>query len=501
MQSTIAALYVRLSSEDLNRELSKSIENQILGLKEYCKNNNIAIFDVYIDDGYSGSNFDRPSFKKMLSDMELNKFNTIIIKDLSRLGRNFILVGNYIEQIFPDNNIRLISIDDNYDSLTYEDDESIVLRSFLNDYYLKECKKKAQLAVEKRSKNKYMSTGGIYGYKYDENKNIIIDPVAAKAVKIIFDMFTNGTPIKQIITKLSLDKYPTPGYQNILNYGDNRYKTSVERYYDWKSYTIIHILKNIEYTGVAVNREILTKNGKQHKNTNPIILENIHEPIISKEQFNIAQEIFKNNRKTYTENLDDYRLKTLYYCSKCGKPLVYSDIREDRTKSKYVCKNCKVRISSTLLHEAVYQDLLSILTEFKSNPNLFKKRYEKYLFSQLDITRYNMLTQAKNKIDTNITKLFELKLSGEITEAKYKEKLITLKEANQNIEKELLKYDSYTLDKRLLSKRFEDFERNIHKYKDLTDKLELIRLFVSKVIVSTDDKLKLKIKYSFDIDA
>ena len=138
--STLAALYVRLSSEDLNRELSKSIENQIIGLKDYAKKQNIAIFDVYIDDGYSGSNFDRPSFKKMITDMELKKFNTIIIKDLSRLGRNFVHVGNYIEHIFPDNNIRLISVDDNYDSLTYDDDESIVLRSFLNDYYLKECK-------------------------------------------------------------------------------------------------------------------------------------------------------------------------------------------------------------------------------------------------------------------------------------------------------------------------------------------------------------------------
>ena len=103
--STIAALYVRLSSEDLNRELSKSIENQIIGLKDYAKKQNIAIFDVYIDDGYSGSNFDRPSFKNMITDMELKKFNTIIIKDLSRLGRNFVHVGNYIEHIFPDNNI------------------------------------------------------------------------------------------------------------------------------------------------------------------------------------------------------------------------------------------------------------------------------------------------------------------------------------------------------------------------------------------------------------
>ena len=497
--STIAALYVRLSSEDLNRELSKSIENQIIGLKDYAKKQNIAIFDVYIDDGYSGSNFDRPSFKNMITDMELKKFNTIIIKDLSRLGRNFVHVGNYIEHIFPDNNIRLISVDDNYDSLTYDDDESIVLRSFLNDYYLKECKKKAKLAVEKRSKNKYMSTGGIYGFKYDENKNIIIDPIPAKNVQTIFDMFLNGHTIKEIVNRMNEEHHPTPGYQCTLNYGDNRYRLTEDQYYNWKSFMIIHILKNIEYTGVAINRIMITKNGKQVKNDNPIILENKLEPLITKEQFDKVQEIFKSNEKNYTDNLDDYRIKGLFYCAKCNKPMQYADNRIERNKSVYVCRLSKTRANALILHEVVYKDLIAVLTEFKSNPTKFKRKYEKHLFSQYDLNRYNVLTKTKNQIDANITKLFEMKLMGEISEAKYKEKLVSLKEENQNIESELLRYDSYNLDKKILAKRFETFEKSLHEYENITDKLELIRKFVSKVIVSNDEVLKLNIIYKFDI--
>ena len=113
--------------------------NQMIGINEYAKGNNIIVYKVYSDDGYSGGNFERPAFKEMMQDLSLGKINTILIKDLSRLGREYIGVGNLVENVFPQNKIRLISINDNYDSLTYEDDYSIVLRSLFNDYYLKEC--------------------------------------------------------------------------------------------------------------------------------------------------------------------------------------------------------------------------------------------------------------------------------------------------------------------------------------------------------------------------
>ena len=195
---TIAAIYVRLSKDDLNTDYSKSIANQISGLKTFCIENKFKVYDVFIDDGYSGSSMDRPGFISMISKMKLKKFNTIIVKDLSRLGRNFVQVSEYVENIFPDNDIRFISVNDGYDSLTYSDDESIVLRSFINDYYIKECKRKARKAVEKRSKVKAMTTGGIYGYKYDKDKNIIIDDPAALIVQEIFERYCNRRYICQI---------------------------------------------------------------------------------------------------------------------------------------------------------------------------------------------------------------------------------------------------------------------------------------------------------------
>ena len=159
--NNIVAIYVRLSREDEDKidksKESRSIENQIKTLKDFAKEQGFAVYNIYADDGYSGGDFNRPAFKQMIDDMKRRRFNVLLLKDLSRLGRSLYKVGDLIENVFPVNGIRVISLGDKYDSQFYKDDMSIVLRSFLNDYYLKEFKKKCRKAREHYAQTKHLN--------------------------------------------------------------------------------------------------------------------------------------------------------------------------------------------------------------------------------------------------------------------------------------------------------------------------------------------------------
>ena len=170
-----AVIYVRLSREDEdkidgNKKESRSIENQIEFLSNYAKKNGHTVIKIYCDDGVSGGTFDRPAFNEMLKDMKRKRFNIILIKDFSRLGRVMHKVGDYVENIFPSYNIRLISVSDNYDSLTSSEDDSVVLRYFINEFYLKDFKKKCRNARRHYAMTKHLNYYPKYGYNYDEDK-------------------------------------------------------------------------------------------------------------------------------------------------------------------------------------------------------------------------------------------------------------------------------------------------------------------------------------------
>ena len=486
----IAAIYVRLSKDDLNTDCSKSIENQIKGLTEYCNENKIKIFEIFSDDGYSGGSFDRPAFKDMIKKMEQNKFNTIVVKDLSRLGRSFVHVGEYIENVFPNNNIRFISVSDNYDSLTYKDDESIVIRSFLNDYYLKECKKKAQAAVRKRSSSKPMSTGGIYGYKYDENKNLIIDDRAALIVQEIFERYSNKEKPINICNDLTNRKIPTLAYQSIINYGKNRFRIKEENKYKWELHMLRRVLTNIEYTGVAVNREKIFKNGKWYKNENPILIEDSIPQIITKELFDKAQAVRNNKNFKKSDDLNSLRLKGVIYCKKCNKPMRY--IRE---VNKYECSSCRLRVKANDIHEAALLDSKAIIKEYNLNRKAFQKRTIQKLLDEHDIKTYKELSKRKSEIDNLIGKLFEEKLEGKISSLQYKEKIDILKEENNLIEKQLFEFENLGVTEKLLTDNFIKFTKSIEQI-DINDSMNLLNHMIKRIYISNEHSLKIVYRFS-----
>ena len=484
MSTEIAAVYVRLSREDEIEGQSQSIENQIKGIKEYCITNKIAIYNVYCDDGASGKDMNRVGFQKMIDDMYLNKFNTIIVKDLSRLGRNLVLVGQYVEEIFPDNNIRLISISDNYDSLTYNDDESVTLRMFLNDYYLKECKKKVQAACDKRAKSINVTTYGIYGYKVVD-KQIVIDEEAANIVKMIYADYLSGMRKYQIRDKLNNMKVLTPGAHKNKLLGYKKFNISDDKMYTWNNFHLDAILSEIEYTGVAVNNPRIRGS---KKNPNPIIIENTHPVIISKEDFEKVQS--KLRKITFSQNLDDKRLTGMCICE-CGKHMYYDTGFKTPV---YRCQYCNNRIQTQVVHQVLYKDAVNVLQVYEENPSKFQKNAFKKFDETLASIEYNQLKKQKEAIDLAIEHLFEDKLEGIITQQIYNDRINKLKRNNKQIEEMLFKYEQLPLDRKLQEKKFEEFKKSLCNI-DKANTLELIRIMIESVIIYKDNKIKIKYKF------
>lgn len=206
-----AVIYARVSMESVYTK-KESISNQVDYLLEYAKENDFNIVNIYSDDGISGGTLKRPGLEEMLSDMKNKKFDTILVTNLSRFSRNYIDAGNYLDHIFPENNIRFIATGDNYDSATYDDEESFAIKIWLNDMYLKDIGNKIRFANQKRAETKYMSAGGIYGFRKNDKGEFEINEDEAKVVKLIYKLRLDGLSPYQIRNYLKENKIYSIAY-------------------------------------------------------------------------------------------------------------------------------------------------------------------------------------------------------------------------------------------------------------------------------------------------
>lgn len=297
------AVYIRLSVEDGDKVESNSISNQRMLINDFLSDNSeFNLYDYYIDDGYSGTDFERPAFKKMLKDMNDKKFNTIIVKDLSRLGRNYIEVGNYIERIFPLFNIRFIAINDSIDS--YKDPKSInnvivPFKNLLNDEYCRDISNKIRSVLEvKKKRGEYVSALAPYGYIKDpeDKHHLIIDNESANVVKMIFEMSLQGYGRYTIAQKLNelgiLNPY---GYKMIVIKKKKGIQKDNDKYkFAWDMTVVKNILADQTYCGDTVQNKGKLISYKIHKHIkNPknewIIVKDTHEAIIDRETFERVQ--------------------------------------------------------------------------------------------------------------------------------------------------------------------------------------------------------------------
>lgn len=477
----VVAIYARLSREDEDKidgsKDSRSIENQISILSEYALKNDMEIYKIYYDDGVSGSTINRPGFNNLLKDMELKKFNTILVKDLSRLGRNLHQVGSLIDDLFPKKLIRCIALNDNYDSLTYDGEESIVLRIFLNSYYLKDFKKKINRSIKYRANHKHMISNPKYGY-FKKDGKAVIEPYSASIVKRIFEMAYNKIKPADIARKLNEEGILTRAiyYKEVLKLPSNHTRLAK----GWTSAFVREILKDCEYCGHSVNCS-------HSKNMEPIIIKNTHEAIIDEELFQKVQEIIKINHKTSEPKPENINHLLRHFPS--GK--IFRLMYKDRKIPKYSCRGEHINIDINELHNVIYEDIKSIIL----NKDVYINRIKQKMINKL-----GKVDEMKNKLKTlnlDYSKLLEKYFSGNITEKLFENKsgliLNEIKDVEVKI-KDALTFESKV---EIMTNKFNSFVKNT--ILDDNKIINIIKQVVSKVEISKDNtNTRLKITYKFE---
>jgi len=345
-KSCNAGLYLRLSKEDEeNTVVSQSIINQKDFLTTYAIENAINIVDYYIDDGYSGTSFDRPDFNRLIEDIEKGRINTVITKDLSRLGRDYITTGHYMEKYFPSKNVRYIAINDGIDTEVESTSDITPFKAVLNDMYAKDISKKTRTAkTTKMLKGEFIGAIAPYGYRKSEsNKNkLVIDEETACIVRRIFDMAVANMSMYKISTQLSLEKIPTPSEAKKLTVTQRGIYKGL-----WNVSTVKRILTNPTYIGNLTQNRTKKVNYKVKKcneipKENWIIIPNTHEAIVTEEDFNTVQSLLskRNYASTKREAKSIHLLSGLVVCGDCGKAMTYTTVTR---KNRHVYLVCSTR--------------------------------------------------------------------------------------------------------------------------------------------------------------
>ncbi len=367
-----SASYLRLSKEDnLKIDESSSISSQRIIIESFAKFNNLNIVEEYVDDGYTGGNFNRPAFQRMIEDIKNGKINCVITKDLSRLGREMYQTGGYIEDYFIDKGVRYIAINDSYDSQV--GDSMLGIRLGVNDLYLRDISKKVKSSMRaKQQSGKYIGSYPCYGYKKDpsDRHHLIPDTKVVPVVRMIYELALSGYGINTICNKLTEMRIPIP----IVYKGELRGKlvTDNDGLGIWKHSTVRNILTSQMYIGNMVQHtyEKTSYRSKKIRKVNDeelIIVGNTHEPIISREDFDKVQNILKS-RTGFTRLQDKKYLFTgLLKCKECGASLSISEKRTKSNNSHYTQCNLykrKGKYGKCTLHRINYnwleEDLLSL---------------------------------------------------------------------------------------------------------------------------------------------
>ena len=326
MTNKITALYCRLSQDDMLAGESNSITNQKEILLRYAHENHFPNPQFYVDDGYSGTSFERPGFQKMIRDMENGKIGIIITKDLSRLGRDYLMTGQYIELIFPEHDVRYIAINDSVDTLKSEN-ELMAFKNIFNDWFARDCSRKVKAVLKAKGQSgKPLSNHPPYGYRKSEHdKNVWeVDEEAASVVKRIFSLAIEGHGPLQIAKILTDDEIITPAVYAVRKGYCNR-DVSGKPPTRWDHRTVCNILDRIEYVGHTVNFKTSSKSYRCKKRVYTdkgdwLIFENTHEPVVSQHDFELVQKL-RNGKKRPQKCKDISPFSGIVYCADCGKKL------------------------------------------------------------------------------------------------------------------------------------------------------------------------------------
>ena len=514
-------MYIRLSREDGDKQESESIGNQRKILQRYVKENNLCLIKEYVDDGISGTTFDRPSFNELLQDIENKTIDMVITKDLSRLGRDYIKTGFYLEDYFPKNNIRYVAITDGIDTYIDSTNNDITpFKAIMNDMYAKDISKKIRSVLkEKQKQGEYMCSIPAYGYKrHPTIKNkLIVDEQVRNVVEKIFEMYANGHGSVEIVNYLNNKKYLSPtGYRKTGLVQDEN-KTN----YNWNEVTLCNMLKNEVYIGNTVQnkrsiisykvKKFITVDKEEH-----IRVENTHEAIIDIDVFEKVQCIIER-RGTNTKLKYDYLLRGLLYCYHCKRKLQIVLKKNSKRNSKshpYItCSDAKERgcYPLNLNYEKFEQHIIYVvqkICQIYADKEIFYSIYEQYQNKTLDIRegykkKIEQIDRAITDINNNLDKMYMDKLKGVLQEEDYirvSGKLslerTKLNEQRQELEQKLIITEDKieTKNHTKEEKELDELIENFLKF-EKPDKMFLYRL-INKIEIDKDKNIYIYFNFS-----
>lgn len=502
-----AALYCRLSVDDGNFGGSVSIETQKILLEQYCKDHKITDYKFYCDDGCSGTNFDRPSFKKMLSDIDEGKINLVIVKDLSRFGRNYVEAGMYVQR-FTDSNIRFIAADDNYDSLVNSDDLLFPIKNVVNEMYARDVSKKAKAAKKAKARDgQFIGSKAPFGYKIDPNDrhHLIVDEPAAQVVKRIFRLASEGVGYNKMAKIFREEKVLTPIAYFNLNNPDYFKSDYWRKEFDWHVTSIRAILNNEVYLGKLVygkqrNKSMKSKEKVRNPKEDWIVVENCHEPIITQELWDTVHKIL--NAKHRPAKAGEVQMFAgLLYCSDCGHCLTYSQKqRKDgsyhgayscwmyKTHGKEYCASHYITFDT--IYELVLIDIQRNLFQYRKNTDKFKsilsRKYQSDSQKQAEqITlEYEQKQKRCEELDKIISRLYEDNVLGRIGDERYESMSQSYELEQVEIKKALPILKSKIDELKRQSDCADNFINVIKKY-TIIDKLDaaILNELIDKIVV------------------
>ena len=509
------AIYIRLSREDGDKEESDSVGNQRKLLTEYvAKKEDFILYDIYVDDGYSGTNFNRPSFQRMIADIEDGKVNCVVVKDLSRFGRDYIDTGRYLERYFPELGVRFISVTDSIDSMKQAYDMLLPIKNIFNEQYARDISKKIQATVKSKQKaGEFIGAFTSYGYKKSPvNKNkLVIDDYAADVVRRIFSLYIQGYGKQRIAKLLNAEGILCPAEYKKVNGENYKNCNRLESTTYWSYSTINSILHREMYVGNMVqgtkHQRMRSKQKKMPKE-DWIIVENTHEPIIDKETWEKAQSLLKKR----TRELDLETNKNIFAgfvkCGDCGRAMTKNMWRRADGSKTYnlYCgtykRNGKQYCTPHTLPMAVLEDIvLGDLKAIVDSVDNLKELVQSQSFTASKVKR--IADTELGKIKAELERVKRLKKS--IYED-YREELIS--------KEEFLSYrEDYLKKEELYSKQIEALEekKKDNVTEDVFETPWLKRLLELKDIESLDrdivvemiseirvyENRKIKITYNF----
>ncbi len=527
------ALYLRLSRDDGTDCESSSIQTQKEMLTRYARDNGFVPYQIYCDDGWSGTNSNRPDFQRMLSDIENGKINCVITKDLSRLGRNYLETGSFTEIYFPEHNCRYIAVTDGVDTSKGSTMDITPFKNLLNDMYAQDISKKIKSSVLTRQKQgKFTGGKAPYGYQKDptDKSHLVIDEHYAPTVRRIYDMAENGFGIEQIAKRLSAEKILRPGAVAAETHANFEKYANDGKEFEWSTAMVRNILRNATYKGAVVGQKKPTislkcKKRKGVATAETFIVEGMHEPIIAPERWELIQRMITSRKKCDKgDNLKyDNIFSGLVKCADCGYALIpYRSGRTQKSDARenydYYCrihredaKNCsKHRIAAIDLYNAVLADIRRLAEQAVKND----EKMISSIAARLGKAEKDNVRQAEREIkkarkrlaelDEMFVKTYEEHTKGEISDRNYNTLVAAYEKEQSALETAVGEYETTISANRENSENAVNFVELIKRYADIDELTQaLLNTLIERIEVHEPEEIdgeyvqKLDVYYKF----